>query len=195
MLINHSAEPFNDVLVRQAVSIGIDRKAISDAVTLGLGQPASSLMAPVLNYFNTDLPVPVRDVAKAKELLAQAGKPNLSFDLLIAAGVAADERTAVLMQSQLAEVGVTVNISKVDSTQEWNSLVDGSYQATLNWWYNETPDPDDALRWAIWGVGENKSYYTRYNNDKVNELLEKAAADAGRRCAQGALLRGTEDRL
>ena len=177
MLINHSAEPFNDVRVRQAVSIGIDRKAIADAVTLGLGQPASSLMAPVLNYFNTDLPVPVRDVAKAKELLAQAGKPNLSFDLLISAGVAADERTAVLIQSQLAEVGVTVNISKVDSTQEWNSLVDGNYQAELNWWYNETLDPDNALRWAVWGVGENKSYYTRYNNDKVNELMEKAAAE------------------
>ena len=129
MLINHSAEPFNDVLVRQAVSAAIDRKAIADAVTLGMAQPASSLMAPVLNYFNTDLPVPVRDVAKAKELLAKAGKSNLSFDLMISAGLAADERTAVLIQSQLAEVGITVNITKVDSTQAWNSLVDGSYQA------------------------------------------------------------------
>jgi peptide/nickel transport system substrate-binding protein len=177
VLINHAAEPFNDVRVRQAVSLGIDRKAITDAVTLGLGQPASSLMAPVLNYFNTDLPVPVRDVAKAKELLAQASKPNLSFDLLISAGIASDERTAVLMQSQLAEVGVTVTISKVDSTQEWTSLVDGKYQATLNWWYNETLDPDNALRWAVWGPGENKSYYTRYNNDKVNALLEQAASE------------------
>jgi peptide/nickel transport system substrate-binding protein len=176
-LINHAAEPFNDLLVRQAVSFGIDRQAITDAVTLGLGQPASSLMAPVLNYFNTDLPVPPRDVAKAKELLAQAGKPKLSFELLISAGVANDERAAVLIQSQLAEVGVIVNIAKVDSTQEWTSLVDGKYQATLNWWYNETLDPDVALRWAIWGVGENKSYYTRYNNDRVNQLLEQAAAE------------------
>jgi peptide/nickel transport system substrate-binding protein len=177
LLINHSAEPFNDMLVRQAISAGIDRQAITDAVTLGLGKPASSLMAPVLNYFNTDLPVPVRDVAKAKDLLAKAGKPNLSFDLTISAGVAADERTAVLLQSQLAEAGVNVNIAKVDSTQEWTSLVDGSYQATLNWWYNETLDPDVALRWSIWGAGENKSYYTRYNNDRVNQLLEQAAAE------------------
>ncbi|MBL8893104.1 MAG: ABC transporter substrate-binding protein [Rhizobiales bacterium] len=176
MLINHSAEPFNDILVRQAVSAAIDRKAITDAVTLGMAQPASSLMAPVLNYFNTDLPVPVRDVAKAKELLAKAGKPTVAFDLMISAGLAADERTAVLIQSQLAEAGITANITKVDSTQAWNSLVDGSYQATLNWWYNETPDPDVALRWAIWGAGDNKSYYTRYNNDRVNEILEQAAA-------------------
>jgi peptide/nickel transport system substrate-binding protein len=177
ILINHSTEPFNDIRVRQAVSAGIDRQAITDAVTLGLGQPASSLMAPVLNYFNTELPVPARDVAKAKELLSQAGKPNLSFDLLISAGLAHDERIAVLVQSQLAEAGVTVNISKVDPTQAWTSLVDGNYQATLNWWYNETPDPDVALRWAIWGAGENKSYYTRYNNDRVNQLLEQGAAE------------------
>ena len=75
LLINHSAEPFNDMKVRQAASFGIDRQAISDAVTLGMGKPASSLMAPVLDYFNTDLPVPVRDVAKAKALLAEAGSP------------------------------------------------------------------------------------------------------------------------
>jgi peptide/nickel transport system substrate-binding protein len=87
LLINHSAEPFNDMKVRQAASFGIDRQAISDAVTLGMGKPASSLMAPVLDYFNTDLPVPVRDVAKAKALLAEAGKPSVTFELMIAAGV------------------------------------------------------------------------------------------------------------
>ncbi len=176
LLLNHSKDPFNDMLVRQAVSAGIDRKAITQAVTLGMAKPASSLMAPVLNYFNTDLAVPERDVNKAKELLAKAGKPTVSFDLTISAGLAADERAAVLIQSQLVEIGVTVNIVKVDSTQAWNSLVDGSYQATINWWYNETPDPDIALRWAVWGAGENKSYYTRYNNDTVNQLIEKAAA-------------------
>lgn len=176
MLINHSVEPFNDIKVRQAASYGIDRQAICDAVTLGYGKPATSLMAPVLNYFNTDIPLIARDVAKAKALLAEAGKPNVTFELVIAAGSANDERTAVLIQSQLAEVGFTVNISKVDSTEEWNRLVDGKYQATLNWWYNETLDPDNALRWAIWGAGDNKSYYTRYNNPKVNELLDQGAA-------------------
>jgi peptide/nickel transport system substrate-binding protein len=175
LLINHSIEPFSDIKVRQAASYGIDRKAICDAVALGHGKPASSLMAPVLDYFNTDLPVIVRDVAKAKSLLAAAGKPGVTFELVISAGAAADERTAVLIQSQLAEVGFTVNISKVDSTEEWNRLVDGKYQATLNWWYNETLDPDNALRWAIWGAGDNKSYYTRYNNPKVNQLLDQGA--------------------
>jgi peptide/nickel transport system substrate-binding protein len=177
MLINHSAEPFKDIKVRQAVSYGIDRKAIGDAVCLGTAVPATSVMSPTLNYFNTDLPVITRDVAKAKSLLADAGKPAVSFELMFAAGDSTYERCAVLIQSQLAEVGITVNIAKVDSTASWNRLVDGDYQATLNWWYNETRDPDNALRWAVWGAGENKSYYTRYNNEKVNQLLDVAAGE------------------
>jgi peptide/nickel transport system substrate-binding protein len=178
ILINHSTEPFNDIKVRQAASYGIDRKAICDAVTLGYGKPATSLMAPVLDYFNTDLPLITRDVAKAKSLLAEAGKPNVAFEMVISAGSTTDERMAVLIQSQLAEVGFNITIAKVDSTEYWNRLVEGKYQGTLGWWYNETLDPDNALRWAIWGAGDNKSYYTRYNNPKVNELLDQGAAAA-----------------
>ena len=91
--------------------------------------------------------------------------------------VVADERAAVLIQSQLAEVGFTVNISKVDSTQAWNSLVDGKYQGTLNWWYNETPDPDLAVRWAVCGSCGSNSYNIFYANPKVDELVEQGTKE------------------
>jgi peptide/nickel transport system substrate-binding protein len=176
MLINHSAEPFNDMKFRQAVSHGIDRKAISDAVTMGLGVPASSIMNPNLDYFDKSLPVVARDVEKAKALLAESGKAP-SFELIHNAGIADEEKAAVLIQAQLAEIGLAVTIAKIDSTQAWTRLVDGEYQAEINWWYNETRDPDNALRWCVWGVGDNKSYYTRYNNDTVNKLVDQAAGE------------------
>jgi peptide/nickel transport system substrate-binding protein len=58
----------------------------------------------------------------------------------------------------------------------------------MHWWYNETRDPDNALRWCAWGAGENKSYYTRYNNEKVNKLIEDAAteSDPAKRAVQYA---------
>ncbi|HET6618870.1 MAG TPA: ABC transporter substrate-binding protein [Dongiaceae bacterium] len=177
MLINHSAEPFNDLKFCQAVSYGIDRKAICDAVTLGLGSPASSIMSPTLDYFDKSLPVIARDVEKAKALLAESGKTGASFELIQNAGIADEEKAAVLIQAQLAEVGITVNIAKIDSTQAWTRLIDGSYQAEMNWWYNETRDPDNALRWCVWGTGDNKSYYTRYNNETVNKLVDEAAGE------------------
>jgi peptide/nickel transport system substrate-binding protein len=177
MIINHSTEPFNNLKFRQAVSYGIDRKAICDAVTLGLGTPATSIMSPTLDFFDKSLPVINRDVEKAKALLAESGKTGASFELIQNAGVADEEKAAVLIQAQLAEVGITVNIAKIDSTQAWTRLIDGTYQAEMNWWYNETRDPDNALRWCVWGAGDNKSYYSRYNNDEVNKLVDQAAGE------------------
>jgi peptide/nickel transport system substrate-binding protein len=190
LLINHSAEPFSDLKVRQAVSIAIDRAAIAQTVTSGFAQPASSVMSPALDFFNKTLSVPARDVQKAKSILTEAGKAGLTFDLMIAAGIVDDERAAVLIQSQCAEAGITVNIAKVDSTQAWNRLVEGEYQATLNWWYNETRDPDSALRWAVCGSCGNQSYFTRFNDERVNQLIELAAAetDAAKRQASYAEL-------
>jgi peptide/nickel transport system substrate-binding protein len=177
MIINHSAEPFNDLKFCQAVSYGIDRQAINDAVTLGLGTPASSIMSPTLDFFDKSLPIIKRDVEKAKALLEESGKSGASFELIQNAGAADEEKAAVLIQAQLAEVGITVNIAKIDSTQAWTRLVDGDYQAEMNWWYNETRDPDNALRWCVWGAGDNKSYYTRYNNEEVNKLVDQAAGE------------------
>ncbi|MFZ5790181.1 MAG: ABC transporter substrate-binding protein [Pseudomonadota bacterium] len=177
MLINHSKPPFDNLKFRQAVSHGIDRKAICDAVTLGTGKPANSIFSPALNYFDKSLPVIERDVAKAKALLAESGTSDASFELIVNAGIADEEKASVLIQAQLAEIGIAVNIAKIDSTQAWTRLVDGDYQAEMNWWYNETRDPDNALRWCAWGAGDNKSYFTRYNNEEVNKLIDQAAGE------------------
>jgi peptide/nickel transport system substrate-binding protein len=177
LLINHSKAPFDNLKFRQAVSHGIDRKAICDTVTLGTGTPANSIFSPALNYFDKSLPVIQRDVAKAKALLAESGVSDPSFELMVAAGTSDDEKTAVLIQAQLAEVGITANVAKVDPTSVWTRLIDGDYQSQINWWYNETRDPDNALRWCAWGAGDNKSYYTRYNNDEVNKLIEEGAGE------------------
>jgi peptide/nickel transport system substrate-binding protein len=177
MLINHSVEPFKNRDYRQAVSYGIDRTAIAQAVTLGLGAPASSVMSPSLDHFDKSLKVIARDVEKAKSLLVTSGKTGTGFELIINAGIADEEKAATLIQAQLADVGIPVTIAKIDSSQAWSRLLEGNYQAEMNWWYNETRDPDNALRWAVWGIGDNKSYYTRYNNDEVNKLIDQASGE------------------
>ena len=177
MIINHSKPPFDSLKFCQAVSHGIDRTAIAEAVTLGAGKPANSIFSPALNYFDTSLPVIQRDVAKAKALLADSGTKEASFELIVNAGIADEEKASVLIQAQLAEVGITVNIAKIDSTQAWTRLVNGEYQAEMNWWYNETRDPDNALRWCAWGAGDNKSYFSRYNNEQVNKLIDQASGE------------------
>lgn len=178
MLINHSKAPFDNLAFRQAVSFGIDRQQINDAVTAGYGTAASSIFSPKLKFFDEKLKVIARDVDKAKELLAKSGVSDTSFTLLTNAGATDEDKTAVLIQAQLSEIGITVTINSIDPGQAWTQLISGDYQAQLNWWYNETTDPDNAVRWCVWGAGANKSYYTRYNNDEVNKLIDAAAGEA-----------------
>jgi peptide/nickel transport system substrate-binding protein len=178
MLINHAKPPFDNLAFRQAISFGIDRQQINDAVTAGFGTAAASIFSPKLAFFDTEMKVIVRDVEKARALLAQSGVADASFTLLTNAGATDEDKTAVLIQAQLAEIGITVTVNAIDPGQAWTQLVAGDYQAQLNWWYNETTDPDNAVRWCVWGAGANKSYYTRYNNDEVNGLIDKAAGEA-----------------
>ena len=171
ILLNQEREPFSDVRVRQALAYGIDAAAIVESVTLGHAERSTSLYAPPLKFFNTDIPVWPYDPDQAKALLEDAGMSDLTFELQVSAGDTEEEQVAVLMQAQLAMIGVTVNIAKFDPSQAWDRLVNGDYTAWVAWWYNETLDPDGACRWAFWGEGPNLSYYTRYNNARVSELI------------------------
>ena len=107
----------------------------------------------------------------------EAGKSDVEFELQVSAGDSQEEQIAVLIQSQLASIGFKVNIAKVDPSQAWERLLSGEYTAWAIWWYNETLDPDGACRWAFWGEGPNLAYYTRYNNPRVNELVETGAIE------------------
>ena len=177
IVLNHAEEPFNDVRVRRAFAHGLDIDAIIKAVTLGHAQPTTSLYAPALHFFNTEIPRWPHDPERAKELLAEAGKTDIEFELQVSAGDSQEEQIAVLIQAQLAPIGFRVNIAKLDPSQAWEHLLSGEYTSWAIWWYNETLDPDGACRWAFWGEGPNLAYYTRFNNPRVNELIEKGAIE------------------
>ncbi|MGE5271266.1 MAG: ABC transporter substrate-binding protein [Thiohalocapsa sp.] len=70
--------PWHDVRVRKAASLALDRKALSDAATLGASRPTGSIVFPKMEYAKTYEPDPY-DPEAAKKLLAEAGYPN-GFD-------------------------------------------------------------------------------------------------------------------
>jgi len=173
-LMNHTRAPFDDVRVRQAAAHALDVEAIAEAVTFGNAKPANTTLPGALDFHHSDFPGLTYDPDKARALLAEAGAENVSVELMITASPQ-NEQMAVLMQAQWAAVGITADIQKVDGGVWWDRLVNGNYDASPSWWYNETTDPDLAVRWAICGSCGNRSYYTGYNNDTVNQLVEDGA--------------------
>lgn len=173
LLINHEHGALAKKEVRQALDMAIDKKALVDTVTFGLGTVANSFVPKGALYYYADNLQRPYDPEKAKAMLAEAGASDLTLNYVVRAGDEVVEQTAILLQQQLAKAGVTVNINKVDPSAEWDMLVAGDYDVGVNYWTNDILDPDQKTTFVV-GHDSNMNYMTRYENDKVKDLVAAA---------------------
>jgi len=173
MIINEQKKPMDDVRVRQAICMAIDRDAIVKAVLFGNGTVANSFIPGGALYYNKDNPTCKYDPDGAKKLLADAGATNLKFGLLIDSGNAVNDQTSVLIKDNLAKVGIDIDIQKEEGGQEWDTTVAGNYDLSIEYWTNDIIDPDEKATFSLYGKDDNKSYYTGYNNPKVTDLIDQ----------------------
>lgn len=177
MLLNHKDTLISDVRVRKAVAHALDIEGITEAVTFGLATPANSPIPNALLYYDPDLPPIGYDPDEAKRLLEETGQVGVEFKLMLVSGSATAEQFTLLAQDQLNQVGFNATVEQVDLGTWWDKLVSGDYQAAITWWYNETPDPDLAVRWALCGACGSDSFYTFYNNEEINRLTDEAVKE------------------
>lgn len=183
---NLKRKPFDDVRVRKAINYAIDKQEIIDGVYLGLGITIASPYKPGTRWSNLDLIPYTFDPAKAKQLLAEAGFEDtngdgvvdrdgkkLSFEILTNLGNKQREKTAVIIQRRLKEVGIETHIR----TLEWASLLTnfikpGDFDAVVMGW-GLGLDPD---QYNIWHSSQQKPgqfNFIGYNNPAVDKLLEQ----------------------
>lgn len=176
LLMNHENPVLAKKEVRQAINMALNLDAITQVVTFGKAQVANSLMpAGTMFYYadNKNLPY---DPEKAKELIKAAGAEGAELTFNGAAGNKANEQIAVMIQQQLAAIGLKVNIRKLDPGQTWGRLVEGDYDLAVVYWTYDVLDPDQKVAFTV-GADENKSYFSRYENPEVTELVKKARAE------------------
>ncbi|GAB3273454.1 ABC transporter substrate-binding protein [Kineosporia babensis] len=110
-------KPFDDPLVREAVRLALDRQQLLDTVFLGYGDLGNDLITPA-DVSSPDLPQREQDLAKAKELMAQAGLADgVDITLYSTTAYAGMDTAATLISEQLAEIGIRakVELSPPDS--------------------------------------------------------------------------------
>lgn len=168
MTLNDGKAPLDDVRVRQAINYAVDKKAILQNAWAGYGTVIGSHESPNDPWYVDESNKYPHDVAKAKELLAAAGKSNLTLELSLPP-VPYAAAAAPIIISELAEAGITVKATNV-TFPVWLDKVFGKadYDMTI---INHVEPRDISALWA------NPTYYTRYNNAAVQKLL--AAGDSG----------------
>lgn len=177
MYLNHSAGPFADVRVRQALSYAIDKQQIMDFVSDGKGTPIGSSMYPSFGkYYLEELnDIYQTNIDKAKELLAEAGYPDgFSFVLTVPSNYAQHVDTAQVLVEQYKQIGVDVEIELIE-WDTWLSRVyrDRDYQATVVGVDASSLTARALLERFTSEAGNN---FTNYSNEAYDETFAKAKA-------------------
>jgi dipeptide transport system substrate-binding protein len=169
-------KPLDDRRVRLALAEAIDMNSLVGAVFQGGGTPAASLVPPSLWGHDAALKPYPHDPEAAKKLLAEAGYPNgFTIDLwaipVVRAYMPNGRRTAEMIQSDWAKIGVTANIV----TYEWGEYLKRSRAAEPSvgmlggtWDY---PDPSEILLGFTCNNPGNSSHWC---NQTYTDAVQKA---------------------
>jgi peptide/nickel transport system substrate-binding protein len=177
ILLNHALPPFNDLRVRQAAALAIDRKALGKALMRGRGALANTTLPKTLLYHDADYPGWGYDLDRARQLVIDAGAVGQEARINIIPEPYS-EFIALVLQAQWSAIGLETKIIKMDQGQLEDALEAGAYNADINWWYDDVGDPDQAARWAVCGSCGNRSYYTNYHNPEVDRLVAQGARES-----------------
>ena len=182
--LNDQEEPFTDVRVRKALSLAIDRDYVANTIMQGIYTPAAALVGPGIvdenGYFmdnaNGGEPYISDDYAanleEAKSLLAEAGYPDgEGFPTITYSANDAGYHVPVAeyVQQAWGDLGITVNIDKV----EWASFLPlrraGDYDVSRNGWSMDYNDPSNMLELFTTNNGNNDGKYANPEFDQVIE--------------------------
>lgn len=202
--MNTQRAPFDNVLVRKALNLAIDREYVANVIMQGTYSPAYNFVGPGIadidgNTFfdnavaaNGGVPYISEDyeanLELAKQALADAGYPNgegLPTITYSTNDAGYHVAVAEYLQQAFAEIGVTMKIDKV----EWASFTPqrraGEYEIARNGWVNDYNDPSNLIELL---------YSTNGNNDgKYNSADFDAAIDASRTADTAAHFQALHD--
>ena len=187
--LNDQEEPFTDVRVRKALSLAIDRDYVANTIMQGIYTPAAALVGPGIvdenGYFmdnaNGGEPYISDDYAanleEAKSLLAEAGYPDgEGFPTITYSANDSGYHIPVAeyLQQAWGELGITMNIDKV----EWSSFIPmrraGDYDISRNGWSMDYNDPSNMLELFTTNNGNNDGKYANPEFDAAIDASKVA---------------------
>jgi peptide/nickel transport system substrate-binding protein len=172
LIMNAARKPFDDVRVRKAVALAIDKKALVELSLFGNGTPTHTMIPPSSPYFNDTIESKV-DIAQAKKLLADAGHPN-GFEtiLYVPSGRPTRERIGVGAAEMLKAIGIKVELQRVP----WDKFVkdiEGKEAFYTDGFYSR-PTLDTSIYPWYHSTGSWNSTLWNYKNTEVDKVLDAA---------------------
>ncbi len=184
LCLNGTRAPFDDVRMRQALSLLIDRDAITENVYLGYASPTSN----ILNYstpFYMEIPVE-HDVEKAKELIFEVtGGEKVTLKYLIQTDNSEQKAEAEIIAALLNDVGIDVDIEIYDWATMKDMMSVGDYDIARGQQGLSNMEALTIFKRFMYSTGDqNIAYSLGVSDPYIDELIDEADAeiDMDRRC-------------
>jgi peptide/nickel transport system substrate-binding protein len=159
-----------DPRVREAFELALDREGIAQVAMDGEADIGNQWVAPTNAFYAKNVPIPKRDIAKAKALLQAAGVPNPSFTLMTPTTSDA-QKIAQVVQSMVKEAGFDVKIQSTEFATSLNMADKGDFEAYVLAWSGRA-DPDGNV-FSFHGCKQPLDY-AGYCKQEVDDLLTKS---------------------
>ncbi len=185
------ANPFRDVKVREAINLGIDRKALAEIAMEGLGTPVTQMVTPNIFGYAKDLPEMKPDLDRAKKLLAEAGYPNgfkTTFNFTNDR-LPGDRAVGTSIAQMLARIGLEVVAAGQPGATLFPARTRGEFSMVMSGWGTLTGEAHYTLSSIAHSNDPQRRMgafnWRNYKNDTMDKLLQDAAVelDEGKRRA------------
>jgi len=159
-----------DARVREAFELALDREGIVQVVMEGEATVGNQWVAPDNAYYAKNMPVPKRDVARAKALLTEAGVSNPSFTLVTPTTSDA-QKIAQVVQAMVKEAGFDVKIQSTEFATSLDMADKGQFEAYVLAWSGRA-DPDGNI--YSFDACKQPLNYAGYCKTDVDEILTRS---------------------
>jgi peptide/nickel transport system substrate-binding protein len=159
-----------DARVREAFELSLDRQGLVQVVMDDEATIGNQWVSPRNAFYAKNVPIPKRDIARAKALLKEAGVPNPSFTLVTPTTSEA-QRLALVVQAMAREAGFDVKIQAAEFATSLNMADKGDFEAYILAWSGRA-DPDGNL-FSFHGCKQPLNY-AGYCDPETDKLLNRS---------------------
>ncbi len=170
--MNVNDEIFGNVDVRQAMNYAFPYDDVLQSVLFGLASQAKSMNPSTYpDYFGDETWHYTTDLDKAKELLTKAGYPDgFEFDCYVDAGVDEHLQMLVMFQTNLAKIGVKMNILQLPTGDFYTQILENKFPMSI--WQDMPGLPDGVFGYALWAVGTSTVNHSNINDPELNATYQ-----------------------
>src|SRR4051812_32731937 len=178
--------PLANAKVRQALNYATDKNAIIAIATQNVGKPMDSYMSSATPLHYADGPAYPYDLAKAKQLLSEAGFGNgFEVEMIVLAGNADETATAAALQQMWSAAGVKLTPQQLDNATRTDRYRKGDFQMRLGAWTDDIPDPSEITSYFVYNPNI-QAQHSGWKSEEADKLFEQSQqeTDPVQRAAQ-----------